>query len=65
VVGQIRGGDVILLHDGAHTGMGADRSQTVIVADRLVTRYKDQGYEFVSISEMREKLGRPTTQSPR
>ena len=49
---QMRGGDVILLHDGSHTGMGADRSQTVIVTDRLITRYKAEGYEFVTIPEM-------------
>ena len=46
---QIRGGDVILLHDGGHKGMGADRSQTVIATDNLIRRYKDQGYEFVTI----------------
>jgi peptidoglycan-N-acetylglucosamine deacetylase len=55
VMKQMRGGDVILLHDGAHTGMGADRSQTVIVADRLISRYKDQGYKFVSVPEMRKQ----------
>jgi peptidoglycan-N-acetylglucosamine deacetylase len=49
---QIRGGDVILLHDGGHKQVGADRSQTVIAADHLIARYKDQSYEFVSIPEM-------------
>ena len=29
VTGKVRGGDVILLHDGGHRGFGADRSQTV------------------------------------
>ena len=41
VAKQIRGGDVILLHDGGHKQMGADRSQTVIATDRLITHYKD------------------------
>ncbi len=49
VVRQMRGGDVILLHDGSHKGMGADRAQTVIATDNLIRRYKDQGYEFVTI----------------
>jgi len=49
---QIRGGDVILLHDGGHRLMGADRSQTVIATGRLIARYKDEGYEFVAIPEM-------------
>jgi peptidoglycan/xylan/chitin deacetylase (PgdA/CDA1 family) len=52
---QIRGGDVILLHDGSHVRMGADRSQTVIATDQIIARYKAQGYEFVTIPEMMEK----------
>lgn len=49
---QMRGGSVILLHDGGHRQMGADRSQTVIATDRLIGRYKAEGYEFVTIPEM-------------
>ena len=49
---QVRGGDVILLHDGGHKAMGADRAQTVIATDRLIARYKGQGYEFVTVPEM-------------
>jgi peptidoglycan/xylan/chitin deacetylase (PgdA/CDA1 family) len=52
VAGQIRGGDVILLHDGGHRNLGADRSQTVLATDRLITRYKGEGYEFVTIPQM-------------
>jgi peptidoglycan/xylan/chitin deacetylase (PgdA/CDA1 family) len=52
VVRQVRGGDVILLHDGGHKTMGADRSQTVIATDNLIRRYKEQGYEFVTVAEM-------------
>jgi peptidoglycan/xylan/chitin deacetylase (PgdA/CDA1 family) len=46
---------VILLHDGDHRQMGADRSQTVLATDRLIDRYKTQGYEFVTIPEMMHK----------
>jgi len=46
---QMRGGDVILLHDGGHRAPGADRAQTVIATDNLIRRYKDQGYEFVTV----------------
>lgn len=49
---QIRGGDVILLHDGGHKTMGADRSQTVLATDHLLARYKSEGYAFVTISAM-------------
>jgi len=54
VTKQIRGGDIILLHDGGHKQMGADRSQTVIATDHLITRYKAEGYEFVTIPQMME-----------
>ena len=49
---QMRGGDVILLHDGGHRALGADRAQTVIATDNLIQRYKDEGYEFVTVEEM-------------
>ena len=52
---RIRGGDVILLHDGAHVRMGANRSRTVEASDRILTRYKAEGYEFVTVPEMMEK----------
>ena len=52
VTKQIRGGDVILLHDGGHKQMGADRSQTVQATDRLITKYKSEGYEFATILQM-------------
>jgi peptidoglycan-N-acetylglucosamine deacetylase len=53
VARQMRGGDVILLHDGGYRAMGADRAQTVIATENLIPRYKDEGYEFVTVEEMR------------
>ena len=53
VARQMRGGDVILLHDGSHRRMGADRAQTVTATDNLIRKYKAQGYEFVTVEEMR------------
>ncbi len=53
---QLRGGDVILLHDGGHERMGADRGNTVIATERIVARYKAEGYEFVTVPEMIESL---------
>jgi peptidoglycan/xylan/chitin deacetylase (PgdA/CDA1 family) len=55
VAKQIRGGDVILLHDGGHKQMGANRSQTVLATDHLITRYQSEGYEFVTVPEMMSK----------
>jgi len=54
VSARIRGGNVILLHDGGHKQMGADRSQTVKATDRLIERYKQAGYEFKTIPQMLE-----------
>jgi len=48
VARQIRGGDVILLHDGGHRAMGSNRAQTVIATESLIRRYLDRGYEFVT-----------------
>jgi peptidoglycan-N-acetylglucosamine deacetylase len=55
VTGGVRGGDVILLHDGGHRAFGADRSHTVTATDRLISRYHSEGYRFVTIPEMMEK----------
>ena len=48
---QRSGGDVILLHDGGHRAMGADRAQTVVATDNLIRRYKDMGCEFVTVDD--------------
>jgi len=56
---QMRGGDVILLHDGGHLRMGADRSHSIEASDRILQRYTGEGYQFVTISEMMRRLGFP------
>ena len=59
VSSKIRGGDVILLHDGDDVKMGADRSQTVIATDRLIARYQSEGFEFVTVAEMMGEAAAP------
>jgi peptidoglycan/xylan/chitin deacetylase (PgdA/CDA1 family) len=56
---QINGGNVILLHDGGHLGFGADRSWTVKATDNLIRKYKDEGYEFVTVPEMMKPESQP------
>ena len=56
VTSKVRGGDVILLHDGGHRAFGTDRSYTVAATDRLIARYKSEGFEFVTIPEMRKTV---------
>ena len=48
----ILGGNVILLHDGGHRQLGVNRAHTVEATDRMIRRYKEEGYEFVTIPEM-------------
>jgi len=52
VSGKICGGEVILLHDGSHHGMGGDRAQTVMATERILGRWKPQGFEFTTIPQM-------------
>ena len=52
VAKQIRGGNVILLHDGGHRAMGADRGQTVLATEQIILAQKARGYSFVTIDEM-------------
>jgi peptidoglycan-N-acetylglucosamine deacetylase len=49
---QIRGGDVILMHDGDQQAMGADRNHTIEATDRLIAHYKAEGHEFVTVPQM-------------
>lgn len=58
-VSGIRGGDVILLHDGSHLRMGADRTPTLEATARLLRRYKAEGYRFVTIPEMMKAATTP------
>ena len=55
VTRRIRGGSVVLLHDGGHLNFGVDRSKTVEVVDRLLLRYGKE-FEFVTIPEMMNAL---------
>lgn len=56
VATRVRGGSVILLHDGGHEHIGVDRSKTVLATDRVIARYKGEGYDFVTIPEMMESI---------
>ena len=49
---QIRGGDVILLHDGGHGRMGVDRSRSLAATDLILARHLAAGCEFVTVTEM-------------
>jgi peptidoglycan/xylan/chitin deacetylase (PgdA/CDA1 family) len=52
IISGVKGGDVILLHDGGHRELGADRSRTVMATAGLIRRCQDEGYQFVTVAEM-------------
>ena len=52
VTKRVRGGDVILLHDGGHRQFGQDRTLTIQATDEILRRCSDEGYSFVTVSEM-------------
>ena len=45
-------GSIIILHDGGSSGR-VDRSQTIWAVNRIIPRLKEQGFEFVTLSELR------------
>ncbi len=55
---RLRGGDIVLLHDGGHLGIGANRSATVTATERLICRYLQEGWSFVTVPQM--MAARPT-----
>jgi peptidoglycan/xylan/chitin deacetylase (PgdA/CDA1 family) len=52
---QIRGGDVVLMHDGDQRAMGADRRHTLEATDRIIPQYKAKGYQVLTVPEMMKK----------
>jgi peptidoglycan/xylan/chitin deacetylase (PgdA/CDA1 family) len=43
---------IILMHDGGHLAMGAPRRDTIEATDKMITRYKAAGAEFVFPTEI-------------
>ena len=52
VAREVRGGDVILLHDGGELGLGAARANTIAATDSIIRRYHDRGFSFVTVPQM-------------
>ncbi len=46
---RAKGGDIILLHDGDHIVIGADRSHVLTALEFWLPRWKDSGLEFVTL----------------
>jgi peptidoglycan/xylan/chitin deacetylase (PgdA/CDA1 family) len=54
---QIRGGEVILLHDGEHHASGVDRSRSIEATGELMEFYRGKGFEFLTVPEMMARGG--------
>jgi peptidoglycan-N-acetylglucosamine deacetylase len=48
----IRGGDVILMHDGGNTRIGVNRAHTIAATDQLISEFKAKDFQFVSVGDM-------------
>ena len=51
VMTRVRPGSIIILHDGGNT-KHVDRSQTVWAVQRIIERLRQEGYRFLTISEL-------------
>jgi peptidoglycan/xylan/chitin deacetylase (PgdA/CDA1 family) len=49
---RVRGGDIVLLHDGDHRIPEGDRSHTVAALEYWLPRWKDAGLRFVTLDEI-------------
>jgi peptidoglycan/xylan/chitin deacetylase (PgdA/CDA1 family) len=56
-----RGGQIVLLHDGDFRQLGADRAHVLAALEHWLPRWRDAGFEFVTMSQLtaaRESGGR-------
>ncbi|HTR45939.1 MAG TPA: polysaccharide deacetylase family protein [Verrucomicrobiae bacterium] len=49
---RVRGGDIVLLHDGDHRVPNGDRRHTVEALEHWLPRWKDAGLRFVTLDEI-------------
>jgi peptidoglycan-N-acetylglucosamine deacetylase len=49
---RVRGGDIVLLHDGDHRVLEGNRLHTVEALGHWLPRWKDAGFRFVSLDEL-------------
>lgn len=56
VLKKVKQGSIIVLHDGIARIDNANCSGTIEAADRIITRLKQQGYQFVTVQHLLENL---------
>jgi peptidoglycan/xylan/chitin deacetylase (PgdA/CDA1 family) len=50
VIGLVKPGSIILMHDG-----GGDRTRTIAATDLILTQLEQQGYQFVTVADLFNK----------
>ena len=61
---RVRGGDIVLLHDGDHRAVGGDRRHTVEALAKWIPRWKVAGLRMVTLDEI-EATGAGTSETER
>ena len=51
----VRGGDIVLLHDGDHRILEGDRRHTVAALEYWIPRWKDAGLRFINLNAITAK----------
>jgi polysaccharide deacetylase family sporulation protein PdaB len=54
IITQVKNGSIILLHD--YNNIRNSKSQTIQALDIVIPKLQEEGYKFVTVSEMIEKL---------
>ncbi len=49
---RVKGGDIVLLHDGDHRVLEGDRRNTVVALEHWLPRWKDEGIRFKNLDEL-------------
>ena len=49
---RVKGGDIVLLHDGDHRVLEGDRRHTVAALEHLLPRWKDAGIRFKNLDDL-------------
>lgn len=49
------GGDIVVFHDGSHLALNADRQHVLAALQHWLPRWRDAGFEFVTLDEVAGK----------
>ncbi|HWY77659.1 MAG TPA: hypothetical protein VN281_18720, partial [Verrucomicrobiae bacterium] len=58
-------GDIVVMHDGDHRGLGGDRHHVVAALEHWLPRWRGAGMEFVTMEPSSGSETRDTMRSPR